>query len=43
MRAYPSFNKEEMQKIIELLASKKITEDDAVDIIRTFLDKGGSP
>jgi aspartyl-tRNA(Asn)/glutamyl-tRNA(Gln) amidotransferase subunit B len=38
-----AFKKEYMQKIIELLVSKKITEDSAVDIIRTLLDKGGSP
>jgi aspartyl-tRNA(Asn)/glutamyl-tRNA(Gln) amidotransferase subunit B len=38
-----AFKKEHMQNIIELLASKKITEESAVDIIRTLLDKGGSP
>jgi len=38
-----AFKKEHMQMIIELLVSKKITEDSAVDIIRTLLDKGGSP
>jgi aspartyl-tRNA(Asn)/glutamyl-tRNA(Gln) amidotransferase subunit B len=38
-----AFKKEHMLSIIELLASKKITEDGAVDIIRTLLDKGGSP
>ncbi len=38
-----AFKKEDILKIIELLASKKITEDGAVDIIRTILDKGGSP
>ena len=38
-----AFKKEHMHTIIELLASKKITEDSAVDIIRTLLDKGGSP
>jgi aspartyl-tRNA(Asn)/glutamyl-tRNA(Gln) amidotransferase subunit B len=38
-----SFRKEHILEIIELLASKKITEDGAVDIIRTLLDKGGSP
>jgi aspartyl-tRNA(Asn)/glutamyl-tRNA(Gln) amidotransferase subunit B len=38
-----AFNKEHMQNIIELLAGKKITEESAVDIIRTLLDKGGSP
>jgi len=38
-----SFKKEHMQNIIELLVSKKITEESAVDIIRTLLDNGGSP
>ena len=38
-----AFKKEDILKIIELLADKKITEDGAVDIIRTILDKGGSP
>jgi len=38
-----SFKKEHMLSVIELLAGKKITEDGAVDIIRTLLDKGGSP
>ncbi len=38
-----AFKKEHILSIIELLASKKITEDGAVDIIRTILDKGGSP
>jgi aspartyl-tRNA(Asn)/glutamyl-tRNA(Gln) amidotransferase subunit B len=38
-----AFKKEDMLSIIELLTSKKITEDGAVDIIRTLLDKGGSP
>ncbi len=38
-----AFKKEDILKIIELLAGKKITEDGAVDIIRTILDKGGSP
>jgi len=38
-----AFKKEHMQKIIELLVRKKITEESAVDIIRTLLDKGGSP
>lgn len=37
------FSPENLSKIIELLAGKKITEDGAVDIIRTLLDKGGSP
>ncbi|SNQ62848.1 Aspartyl/glutamyl-tRNA(Asn/Gln) amidotransferase subunit B [Candidatus Methanoperedens nitroreducens] len=38
-----AFKKEDILKIIELLAVKRITEDGAVDIIRTILDKGGSP
>lgn len=38
-----AFKKEHMLLILELLTSKKITEDGAVDIIRTLLDKGGSP
>ncbi len=38
-----AFKKEHILSIIELLVSKKITEDGAVDIIRTILDKGGSP
>ncbi|CAG0995954.1 MAG: Asp-tRNA(Asn)/Glu-tRNA(Gln) amidotransferase subunit GatB [Candidatus Methanoperedens sp.] len=38
-----AFKKEHMLSVIELLVSKKITEDGAVDIIRTLLDKGGSP
>ncbi len=38
-----AFKKEDILKIIELLASKEITEYGAVDIIRTILDKGGSP
>ncbi|MCE8422645.1 MAG: Asp-tRNA(Asn)/Glu-tRNA(Gln) amidotransferase subunit GatB [Candidatus Methanoperedens sp.] len=38
-----AFKKEHMLSIIELLVSKKITEDGAVEIIRALLDKGGSP
>ncbi|MFA4955621.1 MAG: Asp-tRNA(Asn)/Glu-tRNA(Gln) amidotransferase subunit GatB [Candidatus Methanoperedens sp.] len=38
-----AFKEEHMQKIIELLVSKKITEESAVDVIRTLLDNGGSP
>ncbi|VVB85189.1 Aspartyl/glutamyl-tRNA(Asn/Gln) amidotransferase subunit B [uncultured archaeon] len=38
-----SFKKEHMLSVIGLLASKNITEDGAVDIIRTILDKGGTP
>jgi aspartyl-tRNA(Asn)/glutamyl-tRNA(Gln) amidotransferase subunit B len=41
--AIDAFRKEHILSIIELLASKKVTEDGAVDIIRTILDKGGSP
>ncbi len=41
--AIDAFKKEHMLSIIELLAGKKITEDGAVDIIRTILDKGGAP
>jgi aspartyl-tRNA(Asn)/glutamyl-tRNA(Gln) amidotransferase subunit B len=38
-----AFKNEHMLSVIELLMRKKITEDGAVDIIRTLLDKGGSP
>ncbi|NJD78708.1 MAG: Asp-tRNA(Asn)/Glu-tRNA(Gln) amidotransferase subunit GatB [Candidatus Methanoperedens sp.] len=38
-----AFRKEDMLSVLELLSSKKITEDGAVDIIRTILDKGGLP
>ncbi len=38
-----AFKKEHMLSVLDLLAGKKITEDGAVDIIRTILDKGGSP
>ena len=38
-----AFKKEDMLSVLELLSGKKITEDGAVDIIRTILDKGGSP
>ncbi|MFH0903817.1 MAG: Asp-tRNA(Asn)/Glu-tRNA(Gln) amidotransferase GatCAB subunit B, partial [Methanobacteriota archaeon] len=38
-----AFKKEHMLSVLELLAGKKITEDGAVEIIRTLLDKGGSP
>jgi aspartyl-tRNA(Asn)/glutamyl-tRNA(Gln) amidotransferase subunit B len=38
-----AFKKEHILSVIKLLMSKKITEDGAVDIIRTLLDKGGSP
>ncbi|APH38699.1 Asp-tRNA(Asn)/Glu-tRNA(Gln) amidotransferase subunit GatB [Methanohalophilus halophilus] len=38
-----SFNVENMVKIIELVASGKITEKGAVEIIRNILDEGGSP
>lgn len=38
-----AFKKEHIAAILELLATNKITEDGAVDIIRTLLDKGGTP
>ncbi|MFA4935525.1 MAG: Asp-tRNA(Asn)/Glu-tRNA(Gln) amidotransferase subunit GatB [Candidatus Methanoperedens sp.] len=38
-----AFKREHMLSVLELLSGKKITEDGAVDIIRTLLDKGGSP
>lgn len=38
-----AFKKEHMLSVLELLSGKKITEDGAVEIIRTLLDKGGSP
>jgi len=38
-----AFKKEHILSVIDLLLNKKITEDGAVDIIRTLLDKGGSP
>ncbi len=38
-----AFKKEDMVEMLRLLENKKITEDGAVDIIRTILDKGGSP
>ncbi len=38
-----AFRKEHMLSVLELLSGRKITEDGAVDIIRTLLDKGGSP
>jgi aspartyl-tRNA(Asn)/glutamyl-tRNA(Gln) amidotransferase subunit B len=38
-----AFRKEHMLSVFELLTGKRITEDGAVDIIRTLLDKGGSP
>jgi aspartyl-tRNA(Asn)/glutamyl-tRNA(Gln) amidotransferase subunit B len=41
--AIGAFKKEHMLSVIDLLVNKKITEDGAVDIIRTLLDKGGSP
>jgi len=41
--AIEAFKKEHMLSVIDLLMNKKITEDGAVDIIRTLLDKGGSP
>ncbi|HMB45775.1 MAG TPA: Asp-tRNA(Asn)/Glu-tRNA(Gln) amidotransferase GatCAB subunit B, partial [Candidatus Methanoperedens sp.] len=41
--AIEAFEKEHMLSVIDLLVNRKITEDGAVDIIRTLLDKGGSP
>lgn len=41
--AIDAFKKEDMVSILELLDGKKITEDGAVDIIRTILDAGGTP
>ncbi len=38
-----AFKKEHMLSVLELLSGKQITEDGAVEIIRTLLDKGGSP
>ncbi len=38
-----SFKPEYMAEIVNMLSSGKITEDGAVEIIRTILDKGGSP
>ncbi|HSD58589.1 MAG TPA: Asp-tRNA(Asn)/Glu-tRNA(Gln) amidotransferase subunit GatB, partial [Methanotrichaceae archaeon] len=37
------FSPEHMVEIVNMLAANKITEDGAVEIIRTLLDKGGSP
>ncbi|MDM7912126.1 MAG: Asp-tRNA(Asn)/Glu-tRNA(Gln) amidotransferase subunit GatB [Methanotrichaceae archaeon] len=37
------FSAEHMVEIVNMLSSDKITEDGAVEIIRTILDKGGSP
>jgi len=38
-----AFRKEHMLEILKLLADNKITEESAVEIIRTILDKGGTP
>jgi aspartyl-tRNA(Asn)/glutamyl-tRNA(Gln) amidotransferase subunit B len=38
-----AFRAEHMVEIVNLLSSPAITEDGAVEIIRTLLDKGGSP
>lgn len=38
-----AFRKEDILSIIGLLSADRITEDGAVDIIRTILDKGGKP
>lgn len=37
------FKKDHMLEILEMLSRSKITEDGAVEIIRTILDKGGTP
>jgi aspartyl-tRNA(Asn)/glutamyl-tRNA(Gln) amidotransferase subunit B len=37
------FKTEQMAEIINMLASKELTEDNAVEVIRTILDEGGSP
>src|SRR5512138_2515175 len=37
------FSPEHMVEIVNMLSANKITEDSAVEIIRTILDKGGSP
>jgi aspartyl-tRNA(Asn)/glutamyl-tRNA(Gln) amidotransferase subunit B len=37
------FSPEHMVEIVNMLSADKITEDGAVEIIRTILDKGGSP
>ncbi len=37
------FSPEHMAEIVNMLAANKITEDGAVEILRTILDKGGSP
>lgn len=37
------FSSDHMVEIVNMLAADKITEDGAVEIIRTILDKGGSP
>jgi aspartyl-tRNA(Asn)/glutamyl-tRNA(Gln) amidotransferase subunit B len=41
--AIDSFKPDHMAEIVQMLDSGKITEDAAVSIIRTILDKGGSP
>ncbi|MDW7726653.1 MAG: Asp-tRNA(Asn)/Glu-tRNA(Gln) amidotransferase subunit GatB [Candidatus Methanoperedens sp.] len=38
-----AFRKEDILSIIGLLSADRITDDGAVDIIRTILDKGGKP
>jgi aspartyl-tRNA(Asn)/glutamyl-tRNA(Gln) amidotransferase subunit B len=38
-----SFKPEDMASMVNMLSAGKITEDVAVQIIRTILDKGGSP
>jgi aspartyl-tRNA(Asn)/glutamyl-tRNA(Gln) amidotransferase subunit B len=37
------FSPENMVEIVNMLSADKLTEDGAVEIIRTILDKGGSP
>jgi aspartyl-tRNA(Asn)/glutamyl-tRNA(Gln) amidotransferase subunit B len=37
------FRPDHMIDIVNMLASKELTEDNAVEIIRTILDKGGTP
>jgi aspartyl-tRNA(Asn)/glutamyl-tRNA(Gln) amidotransferase subunit B len=37
------FMPDDMIEIVNMLASNKLTEDNAIEIIRTILDKGGAP
>jgi len=41
--AIDSFSRENMVEVLEMLTSKRITEDGAVQVIRALLDGGGSP